>query len=44
MNPKKRCPNFRRYKGLLPPRCNFGKGCRDCWDKYLARDAKGAKE
>jgi len=33
------CKSYRRYKGLRKPRCNDGKGCKKCNEKY--RQAKG---
>lgn len=30
----KECTSFKEYKGILPPKCNGGKGCEACWKKY----------
>ncbi len=30
----KQCKNFRRYAGLLPPRCNKGRPCLACRKKF----------
>lgn len=29
-----KCKNASRYKGIHPPRCDGGRGCIACWDKY----------
>jgi len=30
----KMCKNYKRYKGIRVPRCNGGKGCLKCWEKF----------
>jgi hypothetical protein len=36
----KTCKSWRKYKGLREPKCVGGKGCRTCWKKYRAKQAK----
>lgn len=38
------CEYSKDYKGLLPPRCNDGRGCPVCLTIYLLQTEKMFKE
>mgnify|MGYP003473614235 CR=1 FL=1 len=33
----KKCLSYRKYKGIIKPRCNDGKGCDACMEKYSSK-------
>jgi hypothetical protein len=40
----KACKSVNRYKGILKPRCNGGRGCDACWLKYATGPLRVGQE